>query len=370
MGWLRLFEYQAKELLARHGVPVPRGLLVNRAEDAEAAANTIGLPVVLKAQVRAGGRAKAGGVVKVEKMEMVRSAFDRAMRPISGEKPVGVLVEEFVPHDSEAYVSIALDRSRRGFVLILSLQGGVDVERLGEKVVTPLEGEPVSLEMAVGEALKAGFEEGYIQPVAKTIHLMSRLSMECEAELVEVNPLALVDGRVLALDAKIILDDNALFRHPELQAYQKLEGLEAEAQRYGFSFVPLEGDIIVVGNGAGLVMSSLDLVSDMGGKPGAFLDLGGGASAERVYAALRLADQLPWGRVIFINVFGGITRCSEVASAIKRLYDEGLLRKPIYARLSGSEEDEAKAILRPTRVALFTDPEEAARAAVLAVGSG
>jgi succinyl-CoA synthetase beta subunit len=360
---LRLYEFEGKELFAKYGIPVPRGVLAKSAEEAERAAKEMGLPVVLKAQLKAGGRGKAGKVIRVASHEELAVAFARAMSPLAGEVPFGVLVEEFVPHEKEGYLGIVLDAARRDFLVIASSQGGVDVEQLGSKATSALSAlsSPSELRLLLRRAGFSDREEEALLPVAKGL---IELFEAIEGELVEINPVAISAGRAVALDAKVITDDNALFRHPELQRYERYSESEAIARKYGFSLVPLEGDVVVVGNGAGLVLASLDLVSDMGGKPAAFLDLGGGASAERVFQALRLANQLEGARAIFLNVFGGITRGSEVAEGIVRLYAEGLARRPLYARISGTEEQEARRLLAGLPVKLYATPEEAALAAI------
>lgn len=360
---MRLYEFEGKELLARYGIPVPKGGLARSVEEAMAVAEQVGFPAVLKAQLKVGGRGKAGKVQKVEGPSQLRQAFEAVMSPWQGERPHGVLVEEFVAHELEAYAGITLDPLRKDFVLILSREGGMDVERLGPKAMRPL-GE-LKGEEALDEALgEAGFSQEEARALLPLVRGLVALSEGIEAELAEINPIALSKRGAVALDAKIITDDNALFRHPELQKYERLDEAEATAKRYGFSLVPLDGDVVVVGNGAGLVLASLDLVAELGGRPAAFLDLGGGASAERVLQALTLANLLPGARSIFLNIFGGITRGTEVARGIAELYNRGLARRPLFARISGTEQEEARALLRGLPVKLFATPEEAARAAI------
>jgi succinyl-CoA synthetase beta subunit len=283
---------------------------------------------------------------------------------IGGEKPASVLVEESYTHQSELYLSVSLDRGERSFVAIAASAGGIDVESLSGKVIrkVPLEGidEKFAREVA---ALVALGEPGAEQ-FATILLALERLSREKECELAEINPLAVgTDGSLLALDAKMIVDDNALFRHPEFAKLHPEDEFEGEASKQGFAFVRLEGDIAVVGNGAGLVLSTLDLVGDAGGKAACFLDLGGGAQQDRIEAALRLVNKLPGVQRILVNIYGGITRTTDVAEGIRTVLSEGPV-KPLYARVSGAEEDSARKLLEATPVNLFKSAPEAVAAVV------
>lgn len=362
---MRLFEYQAKDLFRTYGLPVPKSIRADNVDAVADAFSKLRHPVAIKAQVLAGGRGKAGGIAIVNDVatakEEARRIFDLS---IGGEKPGSLLVEEAYPHDSEMYLSVSLDRGDRSFVTIAASAGGIDVESMAGKVIrkVPLEGidEQFAKEVAALLKLPAAQSGQFVQLLLS----LERLAREKECELAEINPLAVgKDGTLMPLDAKVIIDDNALFRHPEFSKLHPEDEFEGEASRQGFAFVRLGGDIAVVGNGAGLVLSTLDLVGDAGGKPACFLDLGGGAQQERIEAALRLVNRLPGVDRILINIYGGITRTTDVAAGIKTALSEGPV-KPLYARVSGAEEEEAMKMLAGTPVRLFGSAPEAVEAVV------
>jgi len=366
---LRLFEYQGKELFAKYGIPVPRSKLADNPQHAVSAVEEVGLPAVIKAQVLSGGRGKAGGVAVVRgKDEAQREAKRILSLRVGGEQTRAVLVEEASEHAEEMYLSISLDRGRREFVALASRKGGVEVESLAKSAMSeaavPLEGfaEPDAASLSAGLGLAPRTASDFRSILLK----LERLSREEECELSEINPLAVrPDGSLVALDSKVVLDDNALFRHPEFFQLPPEDPLEGEAAKSGFAFVRLDGDIAVVGNGAGLVLSTLDLVADAGGKAACFLDLGGGAQRERVESALGLVRRLPTARAILINIFGGITRTTDVAEGLVRAIAEAPIA-PIFARISGAEEEQARSLLSGSGIQVF----RTARDAVLAAVSG
>ncbi len=362
---MKLFEYQAKELFGKYGIPVPRSYLVRNPTEASNAFRRLSSAVVLKAQVLAGGRGKAGGILPAETEEEVNENFKKIMGlEVGGERTVAVLVEASFPHKTEMYLSITLDRGERSFVAIASSSGGVEVESLKGKIVQRIgiDGITESEVESIGRKLRlAGDQKKRFLGILKNLE---RLAREEECELAEINPLAIGrDGELMPLDAKVILDDNALFRHPEFSKLHPEDEFEGEASRQGFAFVRLEGNIAVVGNGAGLVLSTLDLVTDAGGSPACFLDLGGGAQRERVEAAIRLVNRLPHADRIFVNIFGGITRTTDVAEGVKAVINS-MTVKPIYARISGTEEKEAKKILEGSPVRLYPNVLDAIKAVV------
>jgi len=363
---VRLFEYQAKELFKSYGLPLPKSKLAASPREVAAAFAALAHPVVLKAQVLAGGRGKAGGVVTVNDAASATKEAERIFAlSIGGEKPSSILVEEAFPHKLEMYLSVTLDRSERCFVVIASKAGGIDVESLAGKVVKKIPLQGIDQKFADSVASELGLRGGQASAFSKILLSLERLSREKECELAEINPLAIGnDGSIMPLDAKMIIDDNALFRHPEFAKIHPEDAFEGEASRQGFAFVRLDGDIAVVGNGAGLVLSTLDLVGDAGGRPACFLDLGGGSQRERVEAALRLVDRLPNASRILVNIFGGITRTTDVAEGIKTVMAEGL--KPTYARISGAEEKEARQLLSGTPVKLYATAGDAVEAVVKA----
>jgi succinyl-CoA synthetase beta subunit len=359
---VRLFEYQAKELFMQYGLSVPRSIRADSVEAVVDAFNKLNHPVALKAQVLAGGRGKAGGIAIVSDEAMARSEAERIFSlSIGGEKPGSLLVEEAYTHDSEMYLSVTLDRGDRAFVAIAASAGGVDVESMSEKIIRKIPLGGIDLAYATNVASLLELEGNKRTHFAMMLLALERLAREKECELAEINPLAVgKDGTLMPLDAKVIIDDNALFRHPEFAKLHPEDEFEGEASRQGFAFVRLGGDIAVVGNGAGLVLSTLDLVGDAGGNPACFLDLGGGAQQERVEAALRLVNRLPGVSRILINIYGGITRSTDVAAGINAVLAQGL-EKPLYARVSGAEEEEARKMLEGTPVKLYgTAPEAVA----------
>ncbi|MBI3841012.1 MAG: acetate--CoA ligase family protein [Thaumarchaeota archaeon] len=362
---MRLYEFQAKGLFKSYGISVPRSILVDSPGAAVDAFSGLKHPVALKSQVLAGGRGKAGGIAVVNGPEEVRREAGRIFGlTIGGEKPSSLLVEEAFPHDREMYLSVTLDRGERAFVAIATAAGGIDVESASGKVVKKLPLGGINIEFAGDFAALLGLEGGTAGEFASVFLSLERLAREKDCELAEINPLAVgKDGSLVALDAKMILDDNALFRHPEFSKLHPEDEFEGEASRQGFAFVRLAGDIAVVGNGAGLVLSTLDLVGDQGGSPACFLDLGGGAQRDRIEAALRLVNRLPGVKKILINIYGGITRTTDVAVGIKTVLAEGPV-KPVYARVSGAEESEARRLLEATPVRLFKSAPEAVRAVV------
>ena len=362
---MRLFEYQAKDLFEAYGILIPRSI---RADDISAvvdAFSKLNHPVALKAQVLAGGRGKAGGISIVDDPAKAKQEAERIFAlPIGGERPSAILVEEAYPHDSEMYLSVTLDRGDRAFVTIAALVGGIEVESMSGKVIRriPLDGIDGNFAAEVASLLSLkGPQAGQFSSL---LLLLERLAREKECELAEINPVAVgKGGTLMALDAKVIIDDNALFRHPEFAKLHPEDEFEGEASRQGFAFVRLGGDIAVVGNGAGLVLSTLDLVGDVGGNPACFLDLGGGAQQDRIEAALRLVNRLPEVERILVNIYGGITRTTDVAAGINTVFAEGPM-KPVYARISGAEEEEARRLLEGTPVKLYSSAPDAVAAVV------
>jgi succinyl-CoA synthetase beta subunit len=362
---VRLFEYQAKDLFESYGLPVPRSVLARDVSAVKSAFEKLAPPVVLKSQVMAGGRGKAGGITVVsDEPQAEREAARIFGLSIGGEKPSCILVEEAFSHEKEMYLSVTLDRGERSFVVVATATGGVDVESVSDKLVRKIPLSGIDKEFADYVAASLKLPSLQASQFSSILLDLERLAREKECELAEINPLAVDSGgHLLPLDAKVIIDDNALFRHPEFAALHPEDEFEGEASRHGFAFVRLGGDIAVVGNGAGLVLSTLDLVGDAGGNPACFLDLGGGAQQERIEAALRLVNRLPEANRILMNVFGGITRTSDVAQGILTILAEGPL-KPIYARVSGAEEEEARSMLANTPVKLYKTAPEAVEAVV------
>lgn len=389
-----LYEHQAKELFARHGVPVPRGKVVRTAAEArEAAAGfaAAGEPrVVVKAQVKTGGRGKAGGVKVADGPDAAQAAAaDILGMDIKGHTVRSVLVEQASDIAREFYLSFLLDRANRTFCSICSVQGGMEIEEVARtapeavaRVPVPAR-EGVTAERAAGIARAGGLPAEAVAPAAELAEKLWTVFTAEDATLVEVNPLVLTgDGRVVALDGKVTLDDNAAFRHDRAAFADEVAGdpLEARAKAKHLNYVKLDGDVGIIGNGAGLVMSTLDVVAyageTFGGiRPANFLDIGGGASAAVMADGLEIVLSDPSVRSVFVNVFGGITACDAVAdgivSAIGLLGERGEpVRRPIVVRLDGNNAAEGRRILDEAGIAVVeqvgTMDDAARRAAELA----
>jgi len=268
----------------------------------------------------------------------------------------------------ELYLSIFLNRSKRCYTIIASSEGGVEIESVKNQIIKEIGMGEVSDSLAREVAKEMKLEGKTIDDFVDTLKKLSNLTIEKEAELVEINPLAIMqDGSLMALDGKFVTDDNSNFRHPEMDKYQEKSEIEERAEKSGFSLVELDGDIAVVGNGAGLVMSTLDMLSDNGGKPACFLDVGGGATTESVYEALTLISKMKRVKGILVNLYGGIVKTTVVAEAFLKAYDDGLIDLPVYSRLKGTESDKAKEMLKDSRTKIFDSVEDAINAAVMEV---
>ena len=363
---MRLIEYQGKELFDQYGIRIPTGYLANTIDEAQKAAINIGYPFMLKSQLTVGGRGKAGAILKCNTEKELESKFYELLdKEVKGEKSRGVLLEEMVDMAKELYLSLFLNRTKRCYSLIASAQGGIDIENVDNKVIIDIPMNGLSMHTAEDVAHKLGLTSGTIVSFVDLTMKLSRLMEEKEAELAEINPVAVLgDGSLMALDAKVIIDDNATFRHPDLKKYEYISELEAQAQKSGFSLVELNGNIAIIGNGAGLVMSTLDMVSDAGGKAGSFLDFGGRATTETIYEALKVISGLKNIDAILVNLFGGIVKTNLVAQAILEAYNNGILRVPVFARISGAESEIAKEMLKGSYAKLYDTVEEAILAAV------
>jgi succinyl-CoA synthetase beta subunit len=379
-----LYEHQGKRYLARFGVPVGRGSVADTVDAAVAAADRIGYPVVLKAQVKTGGRGKAGGVqVAADHAGAAASAEAILGLVIQGHTVGRLWIEEAAEIAHEYYVSFTLDRAAKLDLAMLSAEGGVDVEEVAEtdpEAIARLEINPLDGLTAGGaEALvaAAGIDAAARDGVADVIRRLHRCYVEGDADLVEVNPLAVTaTGEVRALDAKVILDDEAAFRHPEWSEFADAEPddpRERAARAKGLSYVGLDGSVGIIANGAGLAMSTLDVVSQAGGAAANFLDIGGAANAEAMAGALEVINSDGRVRAILVNVFGGIVRCDDVARGVLGALERVQLASPIVVRLDGTRSAEAQALLAPhLSERLMVEPTmlSAARRAVELAGGG
>ncbi|MGV3072817.1 ADP-forming succinate--CoA ligase subunit beta [Corynebacterium phoceense] len=370
-----LYEYQARDLFEAHGVPVLGGIVATSALEAQRAAAKLMKAgselVVVKAQVKVGGRGKAGGVKVARSPEEAAAVADEILGlDIKGHVVRKVMVAQGADIAEEYYFSIVLDRTKRRYLAMLSKEGGVEIEQLAQerphalirRSFSPLDGMTDTL--ARDMAYEAGFDEGDIPQLVPVFKKLYDVYVEEDASLVEVNPLVKTnDGKILALDGKVTLDENASFRHPdhaELQDHSATDPLELKAQKMGLNYVKLDGNVGIIGNGAGLVMSTLDVVAyagqklaegdDVAAKPANFLDIGGGANAEVMANGLEviLGDQQV--KSVFVNVFGGITACDEVAKGIvqafKILAADGIAPKPLVVRLDGNNAELGRQILK------------------------
>lgn len=383
---MKLHEYQGKELFARYGIPVQRGAVITGPEELDKL--DLQYPLVLKAQVLAGGRGKAGGIkLATTPAEARQHASAILGMDIKGEKVRRLLAAEAAEIGAEYYLAFIVDRSARRLAAIASAAGGIDIEEVArqtpEKIVRttvdPLVGFLPFHARQLGRGI--GLSGALLNDFVTTATALYRLCVSEDAELAEINPLAVVggrpfdstpldpstslgagfalgrQGRLLAVDAKVIIDDNAVFRHPSLPKSEELTELEHMAKASGLSYVELDGDIAIIGNGAGLVMSTLDMVAHFGGRPANFLDVGGGATAENMRQAIDIVIRKPGVRALFVNIFGGITRCDDVARGITAT-QPGV---PMVVRLTGTNEEEGRRILRSAGIQAYIDPEEAAQ---------
>ena len=377
-----LLEYQGKAYFARFGIPVTSGTVVTTAEEAAAAAGAAGYPAVLKAQVHVGGRGKAGGVKVVINHEEAIVAASAILDLTIKDHPVRrLLVERATDIAEEYYASFTLDRSAKLHLGMLSAAGGVDIEQVAAEsphAIARIHVDPVDgLSEAACQAwvAEAGLSERATEGTVTLLLALYRCFVEGDADLVEINPLVLTgDGRVVALDAKVTLDDNAGYRHPEWDEFrgtEELDDRERLAREKGLQYIGLDGTVGIIANGAGLAMSTLDVVNQVGGQPANFLDIGGGASAEVMTNALEVINTDEKVQSIFINIFGGITRGEEVANGIVEALRRVDLRAPIVIRLDGTNADEGRAILKEHESdTLISKPTmvEAARTAVELAG--
>ncbi len=366
---MRLLEYQAKELFTQYGIKTPKGISSKNIEQARNDAKQLGYPFVIKVQVPVGGRGKAGGIQKCHNDDEFEIKYPQLLdMSIKGEKTRAILLEKMAEYEKELYLSLFLNRSKRCYTVIASSEGGVEIESVKNQVIREVGLGDVDSQTAEEIAKQIGLQGKTIPDFVDMLQRLAKITVEKEAELAEINPVALLkDGSLLALDGKVVTDDNSNFRHPEMEKYQEKTELEERAEKSGFTLVELDGNIAVVGNGAGLVMSTLDMLADNGGKPACFLDVGGGATTESVYEALTLVSKMKKVRAILVNLYGGIVKTTTVAAAFIKAYDDKLIDLPVYARLMGSESEKSKEMLKETRTKMFDSVEDAINGVVMEV---
>lgn len=377
---MKIHEYQAKDILARYGIPIQRGRVAHTPEEAGAIARELGGPVVIKAQVYVGGRGKAGGIQFADTPEQARAAAAKVIgMDIKGLIVEKVLVVSKLDIKEEYYLGIILDRKSQAPVVMVSKEGGIDIEEVAATSPEKIIQQPIDMRWGLRpfEArdilARAGLPHQVVAKGGAILAALARAFIESDASLAEINPLALTaDGQVQAADAKILLDDNGLFRQKEYASWAESEEsnpLEFEAKQEGLTYVKLDGDVGIIGNGAGLVMTTLDMVARVGGKPANFLDIGGGAKAEVMRKALTFVARDPQVKGILVNIFGGITRGEEVAKGVIMAQADLPKGMPIVVRLSGTGAEEGKAMLKDAGLDWGKDMREAAQKIVAAVKS-
>ena len=376
---MKIHEYQAKDILARYGVPIQPGRVAHTPDEAAAIARELGGPVVVKAQVYVGGRGKAGGIQFGDTPDQARAAAAKVLgMDIKGLKVEKVLVVDKVDIKEEYYLGIILDRKTQSPVVMVSKEGGIDIEEVAAKTPEKIIKQPIDMRWGLRpfEArnilARAGLPHQVISKGGAILSALAKAFIESDASLAEINPLVLTtSGQVQAADAKILIDDNGLFRQKEYALWAESEEsnpLEYEAKQAGLTYVKLDGNVGIIGNGAGLVMTTLDMVARVGGKPANFLDIGGGAKAEVMHKALTFVARDPQVKGILVNIFGGITRGEEVAKGVIMAQEELPKGMPIVVRLSGTGAEEGKALLKDAGLDWGKDMREAAQKIVAAIG--
>jgi succinyl-CoA synthetase beta subunit len=378
---LKLLEYEAKEYFRRFNIPVPEGKVISRPGEVTQVVEELKGPVVIKAQVPAGGRGKAGGIKFAETPEeaftIAEDLLGSKIKDIEIER---LLVERRVQVMNEIYAGITVDRTRNTYVFLVSSEGGIDIEEVASEAPEKIVKFPIASLSgfrsyhANNLARGIGYHGRNLTRLSRILVNLFNLAWDMDAELTEINPLVETSDGFMAVDARLNIDNNSLFRHPELQ--DRLQGdplgelteKELEARNKGLTYVELTGNIGIIGNGAGLTMATLDTVKLFGGKPGNFLDLGGGASAGNVEKAVKFIYQDERMEALFVNILGGITRCDDIAKGIVNAREEQGGKKPIVVRMMGTNEEEGKRILAEAGIAALDSMEEAAEKVVTLVG--
>ena len=377
---MNIHEYQAKDIFRKYGIPIPPGEVATTPEEAEAIARKFGTTVVIKAQVHAGGRGKAGGVKLARTPEDARSIAAQILKlTIKGLPVKKVLVTPAADIASEAYVGIIVDRASKRPVFMASPAGGIDIEEVAAKTPDKILRRPVDPRygLQLYEAMQLAFflysDMKQVRAAAKILQQLYKAFFENGGSLAEINPLVTTPtGGVVALDAKMVIDDNELDRRPDIAALRDESAedpSEVEARKANLTFIKLDGNVGCIVNGAGLAMATMDLVKYYGGEPANFLDIGGSSNPEKVVAALRIITSDPNVKAILFNIFGGITRTDDVANGIVTAIKQNPLKVPLVIRLTGTNEEIAVKILKENGLSAMTDMDEAVKKAVaLATG--
>jgi len=377
---MKLLEYEAKRILAKYGVPTPKGELATDITQALEIASRLNPPLVIKAQVPVAGRGKAGGILFANSTAEVERAAEKLLSmQIKGIPVRSIWIEEKIQVRKELYFGMTVDRFAKSYVAIASSEGGMEIEEVATKTPEKVIRFPINPQWGFRPhharqiAKRMGYSGSQLSILGNIFHSLYRAGMDYDAELIEMNPLVETpDGNFVAVDTRMIIDDNALFRHPEFKE-RVLEGelspQEIEAAKNDLAYVKLDGDIGVIGNGAGLVMATLDAIQLYGGKPANFLDVGGGAPSEKIAAALKIVLSDPNVKALFLNILGGITRCDEVARGVLAAKEKLGIEKPLVIRLVGTNEEEGKRILTEAGIHVLESMEEAAQRVVEIVKS-
>jgi succinyl-CoA synthetase beta subunit len=384
---MKIHEYQAKAILARHGVPVPQGEVVFSAEDARAVAERLGGTVVVKAQIHAGGRGKGGGVKVVKNPDDAQSAAKGMLgtRLVTyqtgpdGQVVQRVLVEQGLQIARELYLGLVIDRASERPVIMASQEGGVEIEKVAEKTPDRIFKEAVQPATGLSPfqtrklAFALGLEGAQVGQAGKLISAVYNAFLASDASLLEINPLIVTgDGQLLALDAKMNFDDNALFRHPDITELRDLaeeDPLEVEASKHSLNYIKLDGTIGCMVNGAGLAMATMDIIKLAGGEPANFLDVGGGANAEQIKNAFRILMSDHHVKAVLINIFGGILRCDILAEGVIAAVTDLGVRVPVVIRMEGTNVEKGKQMLRESGLN-FTTADTMGEAAEQVVALG
>jgi succinyl-CoA synthetase beta subunit len=373
--FMKIHEYQAKEFFSRYGIPVTKMKLCYTTQESLTAAAELGLPVVVKAQVLVGGRGKAGGVKLARTMEEVKSAADSIIgMDIKGCKVEKVIVTECVDIKKEYYVGMTIDRNTKSVLLMISKEGGVEIEEVAKVNPSAILKFPIDSEAGFAPfmARKISFSlfdnVEHVRQVSSIFHKMYKIFLDTDASLVEINPLVLTDDdQVLALDGKMDFDDNALFRHADIYALNEPtedEKKEIEAKNKGLAYIRLDGNIGCIVNGAGLAMATLDMIKLHGGEPANFLDIGGSSNPQKVIEAMNLLTSDKNVKSIMINIFGGITRCDDVARGLEEAFKQIKVDLPMVIRLEGTNAKEGLEIIRRLNIPVVETMSDAAIKAV------
>ena len=374
---MKLFEYEAKTILAKYGIPTPQGGLATNSSQAVEVAARLKPPFAIKAQVLVAGRGKAGGILFANSIDETERVAQKLLNMQIKRIPVKSLwIEEKINIRKELYFGITTDRFKQSYVAVASPVGGMEIEEVAaktpEKVIKTLINPQLGLLSYHTRqiARKIGYTGTQMLELGRSFERLYNVGRDYDAELIEMNPVVeTIDGRFMAADARIIIDDNALFRHPEykkrlLEGESELTQQELEAMKNDLAYVKLDGTIGVIGNGAGLVMATLDTIQHYGGKPANFLDVGGGAPSEKTALAFKIVLSDPNVKALFVNILGGITRCDEVAQGILDARKKLGVAKPMVIRLVGTNEEEGKKILKKAGIHAFDSMEEAAQRVV------